>query len=92
MTKKTEGQVENILKELGKKIDQLIVDAKDAKDDIRDEVEDQIKNLKKRKEKLDDEYNNFKNKNEGTWDEVKSHLVAAADEIKKAAEAVFKKK
>ena len=87
-----QGQVEKILKELGKKIDELIVEAKGAKDDIRDEVEEKIKDLKKKKGKLDEEYQSFKEKNEGKWDEIKTHLSAAAEEIKRAAEAAFKKK
>lgn len=92
MSTDQQGQVEKILKELGKKIDDLIVDAKDAKDDIRDEVEEKIKELKKKKGKLDDEYQSFKQKNEGKWDEIKSHLALAAEEIKMAAEAAFRKK
>lgn len=87
-----QGQVEKILKELGKKIDELIVEAKDAKDDIRDEVEEKIKELKSKKGKLEDDYADFKKKNEGKWEEIKSHLGSAADEIKKAAEAAFRKK
>ncbi|UXX80871.1 hypothetical protein N7E81_07130 [Reichenbachiella carrageenanivorans] len=87
-----QGQVEKILKELGKRIDDLILEAKDAKDDIRDEVEDKIKELKKKKSKLDDEYQTFKEKNEGKWAEIKTHLSSAADEIKLAAEAAFRKK
>lgn len=91
MSNEHEGQVESILKELGKKIDQLIVDAKGAKDDVRDEVEAKIKVLKSKKEKLEDEYTEFKKKNESKWTEIKTHLGAAAEEIKKATEAAFKK-
>jgi len=87
-----QGQVEKILKELGKRIDDLIIEAKGAKDEIRDEVEDKIKELKNKKTKLDDEYQSFKDKNEGKWEEIKSHLGSAAEEIKMAAEAAFKKK
>lgn len=88
----TQGQVEKILQELGHKIDQLIEDAKYAKEEVREEVEGRIKDLKKKKVKLEDELNDFKTKNEGTWDDVKHHLKTAAEELKKAAEAVFRKK
>lgn len=87
-----QGQVEKILKELGKRIDDLIIEAKGAKDEIRDEVEDKIKDLKQKKTKLDDEYQSFKEKNEGKWEEIKTHLGSAAEEIKMAAEAAFRKK
>ncbi|MEP2026709.1 MAG: hypothetical protein ABJH98_03235 [Reichenbachiella sp.] len=91
MSKEHQGQVEKILKELGKRIDDLIIEAKDAKDDIRDDVEEKIKELKKKKVKLDDEFQSFKDKNEGKWDEIKAHLSSAAEEIRKAAEAAFKR-
>lgn len=87
-----QGQVENILKELGKKIDHLIAEAKTAKDDVKEDLEVKIKDLKGRKNKLDDDFQDFKEKNEGKWDEIKTHLSGAAEEIKRAAEAAFKKK
>ncbi|CAN0456337.1 unnamed protein product, partial [Ectocarpus fasciculatus] len=40
MAEDKQGQVENILKELGRKIDVLITDAKEAKDEIRDDIEE----------------------------------------------------
>ncbi len=92
MSKEHQGQVEKILKELGKRIDDLILEAKDAKDEIRDEVEEKIQELKKKKVKLDDEFQSFKDKNEGKRDEITAHLSAAADAIRRAAEAAFKKK
>jgi predicted nucleic acid-binding Zn-ribbon protein len=91
MAEDKKGQVENILKELGHKIDVLIADAKGAKDEIRDDIEEKISELKSRKDKLEDEFEEFKNDNEGKWGEIKSHLKLAAEEIKKAAEAAFKK-
>ena len=92
MAEDKQGQVESILQELGRKIDMLIADAKVAKDEIRDDIEDKINDLKDRKDKLEEEFDEFKNNNEGKWGEIKSHLKIAADEIKKAAEAAFKKK
>ncbi len=91
MSSDHQGQVETILSELGKKIDELVIEAKGAKDDIKEEVEDKIKDLKGQKEKLEDEFSDFKQKNEGKWEDIKTHLSSAADEIKKAAEAAFKK-
>lgn len=92
MSDNKQGQVESIFQELGKKIDDLIIDAKSAKDSVRDEAEEKIKDLKQRKEVLEDEFKEFKDKNDGKWDEIKSHLNGAAQEIKQAAEAAFKKK
>ncbi|MFY0625293.1 MAG: hypothetical protein JXR07_03280 [Reichenbachiella sp.] len=92
MSEGHQGQVEKILHELGKKIDQLIEDTKGATDEVRDEVEEKIKVLRGKKDNLENEYNEFKKKNEGKWMEIKNHLSTAADEIKQAAEAAFKKK
>ncbi|UXP34077.1 hypothetical protein N6H18_08985 [Reichenbachiella agarivorans] len=92
MSVEHQGQVEKILKELGKKIDELIKEAKGAKDEIRDEVEAKIKVLKKKRDNLEEEYADFKVKNESKWVEIKNHLSSAAEEIKLAAEAAFKKK
>ena len=88
----TKGQVENILAELGKKIDQLIEDAKEAKDTIRDDLEEKIEELKKKKEKIEEDFQNYQEKNEGKWDEVKDHLESALNELKLAAATAFKKK
>ncbi len=91
-TENTKGQVEEILTELGKKIDQLIEDAKVAKDTIRDDLEIRIEELKKKKEKIEEDFNNYQEKNEGKWDEVKDHLENALSELKMAASTAFKRK
>ncbi|MFY0599746.1 MAG: hypothetical protein JXR03_08735 [Cyclobacteriaceae bacterium] len=83
------GQVEGILSELGKKIDHLIVETKGAKDDVREEVENKIKELKNKKEKLEDDFKEYKDKEK--WNDAKSHLSSAIDELKKALGAVIKK-
>lgn len=91
-TENTKGQVENILAELGKKIDQLIEDAKGAKDTIRDDLEIKIEELKKKKEGIEEDFKNYQQKNEGKWDEVKDHLENALTELKMAASTAFRKK
>ncbi|WP_421876144.1 hypothetical protein [Marinoscillum sp.] len=90
MAKDTKGQVEGILAELGKKIDQLIVEAKGASSEVRDDIEDKIKELKKKKEKIEDDFNEYKHKNGDKWHDAKEHLSAALSELKKAVESVFK--
>lgn len=92
MSSEAQNQIEKILKELGQKIEHLVTEARGATGEMRDEIEESIKSLKKRRENLEQEYEEFKKKNEGKWEEIKSHLTNAADEIKLAAEAVFKKK
>ena len=88
----TKGQVENILAELGKKIDQLIEDAKGAKDNIRDDLEVKIDELKQKKSKIEDDFQSYQEKNEGKWDDVRDHLDNALTELKMAATSAFNKK
>ena len=70
----TKGQVENILAELGKKIDQLIEDAKGAKDTIRDDIDVKIVDLKTKKAKIEEDFKSYQDKNEDKWDGVKDKL------------------
>lgn len=92
MSEDTKGQVENILAELGKKIDQLIHETKDASTEVRDDVEEKIKELKKKKEKLENDFHTYKDRNEDKWGETKTHLSAALREMKKAVDAIFRSK
>jgi len=87
---KDNGQVEKILKELGQKIDELIREAKDTKDNITDEVEEKIEELKVKKNKIEEDFTTYRQK-DGRWDGMMDHLEKAWDELKKAAATVFKK-
>ena len=88
----TKGQVEGILAELGKKIDELIVETKHASADVRDDLEKQVQSLKKKKEKIEGDFEQYKDQHEDKWQEAKTHLMQALGELKKAVEAVFKDK
>ena len=85
----SKGQVENLLTELGKKIDHLIVEAKEATGDLQEDIEKKIHDLKERKDKLEEEFEDFKSQEK--WQEAKLHFVSAAGELKKAVEKVFSK-
>jgi len=90
MANDTKGQVENLLSELGKKIDQLIVEAKSASGEIREEIEEKIEELKQKKTKIEQDFEEYKSSDR--WHEIKNHLTSALVELKKAAEAAFKGK
>jgi hypothetical protein len=89
MAKKAKGQVEQILSELGVKIDQLIVDTKQARGDVKVEVDKKIVDLKKRKEILEADFEEYKEKNGDKWQDAKTHLTVALGELKKAVETLF---
>lgn len=92
MVKDTKGQVESILSELGRKIDHLIVETKGASEDVRKDFEVKINELKKKKEKIEEDFHSYKDKNEDKWKGARDHLNAAAIEMRKALEAIFANK
>jgi len=65
--------------------------AKDATEDVREEMKGPIEQLKKERDKLEDKMTDFRTKNEPKIDEAKHHLKTAIDEISKAFEKMFKK-
>ena len=85
------GKVEEILTELGKKIDMLIGETKKAGNNVTDEAEKQIEKLKEQKEKLEEEFQGFTSSSGEKWEHAKIHLNEAATEIRRAFEAMFKK-
>lgn len=89
MSEDSKGKVENLLKELGRKIDHLIEEAKEASGEVREEVDQRIDELKERKDKLEEEFKEFQSQER--WQEAKSHFSSAVHELKLAAEKVFKK-
>lgn len=83
--------VESILSELGRKIDHLIDETKKAGAKVSEETELKIQNLKERKDKIEEDIKD-KTANTGEkWIKAKSHLNEAADALRLAAEAIFKK-
>ena len=90
MSSETKGQVENLLAELGKKIDHLIVEAKEAGGEIREDLEEKIQDLKSKKEKIEQDFEEYKSSEK--WQDAKNHVNSAVKELKAAVEALFKDK
>lgn len=85
----TKGQVEGVLAELGRKIDVLIEETKNSTGEVRESVEKKIQDLKKKRDKIENDLNAYKEKNEDKWDDAKGHLSTALAELKKAVESLF---
>ena len=83
----SKGQVEKMLKELGRKIDELIAETKEAKDEVTKDIEKKIAELKKRKEKLEKEWDEYKEQDK--WHETKGHFMNALHELKAGLETLF---
>ncbi|NQZ76037.1 MAG: hypothetical protein HRT61_07985 [Ekhidna sp.] len=83
-------KVEEILSELGRKIDHLVEETKKAGAKVSDDMEEQISKLKAQKEKLEDEMRDRSSKSGEKWAEAKDHLNDAAAAVNKAIASLFK--
>ncbi|WP_425390648.1 hypothetical protein [Ekhidna sp.] len=83
-------KVEDILAELGKKIDHLVEETKSAGSKVSEEMEEQIVKLKAQKEKLEDQVNSRSAKSNEKWVEAREHMNEAAAAINKAIGVFFK--
>ncbi len=92
MGRKPEGTAEKMFKKLGKKIDALILELSDTKDQVKEEYADNIDELKRNGETIKKELHNFKDNHKGQWEEVESSLKNAGEELKNAFDATFRKK
>ena len=89
MEDQSRGKVEEILRELGQKIDVLINEATSSSQEVRSELEKTIQLLKIRKEKLEEEFNTYTGQEK--WQTTKNHFGNAIGELKKAVEALLNK-
>ena len=91
MSKKHEGKAEKLFKKLGKKIDGMIGDLSDMKEDAGSEFNKRMKEVKKNKETLENELKDFGSKNKHKWEEIEESLEKAAEELRKAFSIAFSK-
>ena len=87
MEENQEGKAERFFKDFGKKLDQFLVEAKDAGTRVEDDLKKKYEELKVSAEKLK---NGAENKER--WKEVETSLKKAGEELEKAVKAAFKKK
>lgn len=87
MEKNSEGKAENFFKDFGKKLDQFVVELKDAGSRAETDMQKKYEELKVAAEK-------FKNEaeNKERWKEVESSLKKAGEELNNAFKTAFKKK
>jgi hypothetical protein len=82
-----EGKSEKFFKEFGKKMDQFLVELKDAGDRAQVDFQKKFDELKKAGDNLKKEA-----ANKERWKEVETSLKKAGDELENAFKAAFKKK
>lgn len=82
-----DGKAEKFFKEFGKKVDQFIIEAKDAGSRIETDLQKKYDELKVAAEKLKNEA-----ENKERWKEVEASLKKAGDELSNAFKTAFRKK
>jgi len=87
MEENTEGKAEKFFKDFGKKMDQFLVELKDAGTRVEADMQSKYEELKVAAEKLKKEA-----ENKERWKEVENSLKKAGNELENAFKTAFKKK
>lgn len=82
-----DGKAEKFFKDFGKKVDQFIIEAKEASTRIEGDLQKKYDELKVSAEKFKSEA-----ENKERWKEVEASLKKAGEELSHAFKAAFKKK
>jgi uncharacterized protein YicC (UPF0701 family) len=85
-TENQEGNAEKFFKDFGKKLDQFLVEAKEAGTRVETDLKQKFDELKVACEKLKSEA-----ENKERWKEVEESLKKAGEELNKAVKAAFSK-
>jgi hypothetical protein len=82
-----QGKAEKFFKEFGKRLDQFMIEAKDASSRMETDLKDKFEELKVAAEKIKKEAGNKER-----WQEVEEGLKRAGAELENAIKSAFKKK
>jgi hypothetical protein len=82
-----EGNAEKFFKDFGKKLDQFLVEAKDASTRVEADLQKKYEELKVAAEKIKKEA-----ENKERWKEVEYNLKRASVELERAFKSAFKKR
>lgn len=83
------NEAEKILRDLGRKIDDLIDRAKSG--EIKEDMDEMIESLKKQRDKFEEKVKDMKEKNDPKIQEAKTHLRKAMEEMNQAFHKMFRK-
>ncbi len=87
METREEGKAEKILKDFGKRLDQFMVEAREASTRVEADLRKKYEELKSSAEKLKNEA-----ENKERWKEVETALKKAGEELERAAKVAFGKR
>ncbi len=85
------GKAENFLRDLGRKLDDLIYKSRETTGEVSNEIEKRIEELKKSRDKFEADIQDFTSNKDGKWSLVEGQLKKAAEELKKAFDIVINK-
>lgn len=86
------GKAEKLLKDLGRKIDNFMVEIDDATENLQGEFKQRFEELKKSKDSLGKDIKDFKDKNKDKWEEVEAKIEQAGKEVSDAFKDAFSSK
>ncbi|MTI41891.1 hypothetical protein [Fulvivirga lutimaris] len=90
MGRRPEGKAENLFKNLGKRIDELLKEIKDAGEKAKNS--ERFEELKRNGETLKKDFENFKDNNKGMIDDLEKGIDRVGKDLKEAFDKAFKTK
>ena len=92
MENKKTGKAEEILRDLGRTIDELIRKAGDSSGDMKEDIKSRVEELKKNRDTLEKDLNRFREDHSGNFERLEKSVQRAADEIKQVLQDFFRKR
>ncbi|GEM_PF-2167856 len=86
-----EERTKKIIDDLRKDLEKIFKNASESKDQVVDEVEKLIVELKKGGNKMNEEFTDFKKNNQETFDNIENGLKQAADDVKRVFRDAYNK-
>lgn len=90
MGRRPEGKAENLFKNLGKRIDELLKEIKDAGQKAKNS--ERFEELKRNGETLKRDFENFRDNNKGIIDDLEKGIDRVGNDLKEAFDKAFKTK
>lgn len=90
-TQEEEKLLQRTFSEVGRKLDSIIEKTKNAKKELREEVEEKVMRFRQEKERLETSLAQAKRNSMARWEQAKEHTVKATSELTKAVRAVLGK-
>jgi len=87
-----EGKAERFLKKIGHKIDEYVAKAKGMSGPAREEIDEQIENLKDIRDRVEEDISSFKDKHQETLDKIDNKLEKFTSDLIDGIESLFSSK